>query len=99
MKQFLKTGVMVFFIFSISAGLSQSHPKKPKGFKKLLPRGRIAAIDNPTYVPGDQAVIALESWVLGVIIDGKALAFSLNLLNSHEVVNGKVNDTHFAAVW
>ena len=72
---------------------------RPEGFEQLLPRGRIAAITHPAYVPAEKATVAPNSWVLGVVIDGKPLAYSLNLLNSHEVVNDEQNGKHFAAVW
>ena len=73
--------------------------KPPEGFKQILPRGRIAAITNPTYVPADEAAIPAETPVLGVVIDGEARAYSLNLLNVHEVVNDEIGGTKFAAVW
>jgi len=71
----------------------------PKGFQQILPRGNIAAIDNPSYVPAAEADIRDDAWVLGVVIDGKARAYSLDLLNAHEVVNDSIGGTNFAAVW
>ncbi len=71
----------------------------PEGFERILPRGRIAAINDPTYVEASEAEIKPNSWVLGVVIDGQARAYSLNLLNTHEVVNDTIGDTNFAAVW
>ncbi len=71
----------------------------PKGFEQILPRGRIAAISNPQYVAAGEARIKPNSWVLGVVIDGQPRAYSLNLLNSHEVVNDTIGETNFAAVW
>ena len=71
----------------------------PENFEQILPRGRIAAITNPDYVSAQKAVIAPDTWVLGVVIDGQTRAYSLNLLNYFEVVNDKIGDTHFAAVW
>ncbi len=68
-------------------------------FEQLLPRGRIAAITQPVYVSADQAEIAPDSWVLGVVINGQARAYSLNLLNAHEVVNDEIDGKPFAAVW
>ena len=68
-------------------------------FEQLLPRGRIAAINTPVFVPAAEANIADDSWVLGVFVDGKARAYSLSLLNSHEVVNDRIGDHRFAAVW
>ncbi len=72
---------------------------KPEGFRQIIPRGRIAAVNAPTYVPASEADIKPSSWVLGVIIDGQPRAYSLNLLNAHEVVNDTIGDTNYAAVW
>jgi hypothetical protein len=71
----------------------------PDDFEQILPRGRIAAITNPKYVSAAEAEISDSSWVLGVVIDGQARAFSLTLLNHHEVVNDTIGDTSYAAVW
>ena len=68
-------------------------------FQQILPRGRIAAITQPEFVSAGEAEISGNSWVLGVVIDGEARAYSLNLLNSHEVVNDQIGQTAFAAVW
>ena len=72
---------------------------KPEGFEQILQRGRIASVDAPVYVAADEAEIPDDAWVLGAVIEGQALAFSVNLLNSHEVVNDKIGETAFAAVW
>jgi len=40
-----------------------------------------------------------DAWVFGVTIGGEARAYSLNLLNHHEVVNDTVGEHTFAAVW
>ena len=71
----------------------------PEGYVQILARGGIPAIDNPEYVPAAEAKIRDDAWVLGVVIDGQARAYSLELLNSHEVVNDSIGDTDFAAVW
>jgi carotenoid cleavage dioxygenase-like enzyme len=71
----------------------------PPEFQQILPRGRIASIDNPGFVPADEAKISDDAWIFGVVIDGEARAYSLTLLNSHEVVNDRIGDLHFAAVW
>ena len=73
--------------------------KKPKGYRQILPRGRLASIDQPIYVPASEAELSETTWVLGVVIDGQARAYSLNLLNAHEVVNDAIGETPFAAVW
>ncbi len=72
---------------------------QPDGYVQILPRGGIPAIDDPVYVPAGEARIREDAWVLGVIIDDQARAYSLELLNSHEVVNDTIGETDFAAVW
>ena len=71
----------------------------PEGVEQILERGKIAAIVDPEFVSADEAQIAADAWVLGVEIDGQARAYSLNLLNRHEVVNDQIGEKSFAAVW
>jgi hypothetical protein len=68
-------------------------------YEQLLPRGAIAAITEPEYVTAAEAKIDDDSYVLGVVISGQARAYSLNLLNHHEVVNDKIGGLAYAAVW
>lgn len=79
--------------------IAVSAQDEPEGYRQILPRGRIAAVNSPKYVPASNAEIRPSSWVLGVVIDGQPRAYSLNLLNAHEVVNDSVGETNFAAVW
>lgn len=71
----------------------------PKGYRQIVPRGVIASIDKPRFVSAGQARIPDDAWVLGVLIGGEARAYSLNLLNRHEIVNDRSGGTAFAAVW
>ena len=71
----------------------------PEGFQQLLPRGGIPAIDHPQYVSADKASISNDAFVFGMVIEGQPVAYSLNLLNSHEIVNDTIGQTNFAAVW
>ncbi len=84
---------------TVAASSAQMQKDLPEGFEQILPRGRIAAITEPIFVPGSSADIGDKAWVLGVVIDGRARAFSLNLLNHHEVVNDQAGETPYAAVW
>lgn len=70
-----------------------------EGFRQVIPRGRIAAIIDPGFVPASRAKMPDDAWILGFFIDGQAYAYDLNLLNAHEVVNHTVNDKPIAAVW
>lgn len=69
------------------------------GFEKLLPRGQIAALVEPTFVAAAEADLPEDAWILGFEYEGEAFAYDLNLLNSHEVVNHGKEGSEFAAVW
>ena len=71
----------------------------PPGVEQLLPRGRIAAVLDPQFVTAAEAELPDDAWVFGVVVDGVAKAYSLNLLNRHEVVNDRTGETAYAAVW
>ena len=79
--------------------LPTPHPDLPDDFEQLLPRGRIASIDDPQFVSAAEAEISDDAWVLGVVIEDQARAYSLNLLNRHEVVNDTIAGRPIAAVW
>lgn len=99
MFSFFQKLLLFSYVLLFTAVACAQNKDLPKEFKQILPRGRIAAITNPQFVPANKANIADDSWVLGVVIDGEARAYSLNLLNSHEVVNDQIGETAFAAVW
>jgi hypothetical protein len=44
-----------------------------------------------------EADISDETWILGIVLNGQARAYSLNLLNDHEIVNDVIDTTAFAA--
>lgn len=79
--------------------LEAAEESLPPGVEQLLPRGGIPAVFDPVFVEADKAEISDDAWVLGVIIDGMARAYSLNLLNRHEIVNDRIGEKSFAAVW
>lgn len=92
-------------IVPISAALflsplyAQSEDQLPPGVEQILPRGRIPAVSDPQFVSAEEAEIPDDAWVLGVVVGGVAKAYSLNLLNQHEVINDRSGDTAYAAVW
>jgi hypothetical protein len=71
----------------------------PPGVEQILPRGGIPAVFEPRFVSAAEAEIPDDAWVLGVVVEGVAKAYSLNLLNRHEVVNDRSGGTAYAAVW
>lgn len=96
---------MAFVLFIGSASAACAHPMQrgedepPPGVQQILPRGGIPAVFDPQFVPATEASIPDDAWVLGVVVEGTPKAYSLNLLNRHEVVNDRSGNTDFAAVW
>ena len=77
----------------------QAEETLPPGVVQLLPRGAIPAIFDPQFVSAHEADLPDGVWVFGVVIDGEAHAYSLNLLNSHEIVNDVFGTLPVAASW
>ena len=90
-------GLLVAGAVAVAGAAAADEP--PAGVEQLLPRGHIAAVLEPVFVAAAEADLPADAWVLGVVIDGQAKAYSLNLLNSHEVVNDRTGEVAYAAVW
>lgn len=95
----LGLGAAALALGSVTAIAAASADTPPPGVEQVIPRGRIAAVFEPEFVSAASAEIPRDAWILGVAIDGEARAYSLNLLNSHEVVNDRIGEKSFAAVW
>lgn len=88
-------------------GQTQKRKKPPstmvEGYPmyELLPKDGIPAIDNPEFVPANEAdgFMQDEEPVLGVVHNGEAHAYSLWTLDHHEIVNDTVGGAHLAATW
>lgn len=94
----LGLAVALTMVGGLASGAAEQEALPP-GVEQILPRGRIAAVFDPQFVTASEAKIPDDAWVLGVQVEGQAKAYSLNLLNRHEVVNDQSGDTEFAAVW
>lgn len=86
-------------LLTVSSLALPTRAERPEGFEQILPRGRIAGIDAPVYVSAGRARIPADAWVLGFVLEARAYAYSLNLMNAHEVVNDEAAGESFAAVW
>jgi hypothetical protein len=73
----------------------------PSAIITILPRDDIPAIDNPQFEPSKLALTAIEpdERVIGLIINGDARAYPINILSSHEIVNDVVGGEPVAITW
>ena len=59
----------------------------------------IPAIKNPEFVSAGEAKLRDDAPVIGVSINGESHAYSIYLLNGHEIVNDVVGGVKIAATW
>ncbi len=64
-----------------------------------LPYDAIPAILTPEFVSANKAKIADDSPVIGVSFNGESHAYSIYLLNGHEIVNDEVGGVKIATTW
>lgn len=67
--------------------------------KYVLPKDAIPAIKNPKFVKADEAYLDPDEPVIGLTINGESHAYSVYLLNSHEIVNDIVGGKPVAVTW
>ncbi len=64
------------------------------------PRDGIPAIDRPQFVRLKEAgFLKAEDRVLGIVVSGKARAYPIKILNWHEIVNDRIDGTHFVITY
>ncbi len=72
---------------------------KPKGAAVLLGKDAIPAIFSPQFVSASEANMPDDAHVIGVAIGDEARAYSINLLDGHEIVNDVVGGKKIATTW
>ena len=65
----------------------------------VLPYDAIPAILIPEFVFANKAKLAADSPVIGVSFNGESHAYSIHLLNGHEIVNDEVGGVKIATTW
>lgn len=65
----------------------------------VLPKDAIPAIDNPKFISASQAKLNDDELVLGLLFEGQARAYSLAIMNWHEIVNDRINGKAIAVTY
>ena len=65
----------------------------------VLPQDAIPAIFNPEFVPVAKADVHKDAPMIAVSIKGEHHAYSMYLLNRHEIVNDVVGGEPVATTW
>ncbi len=70
-----------------------------EGFATLLKKGQIPAVFKPQFVSAEEATLPDDAWIIGVSDGDNAKAYSINLLNRHEIVNDFIGEKPIATTW
>lgn len=65
----------------------------------VLPKDAIPAIFAPEFVRAEDADVHKNTPMIGVSINGEHHAYSMYLLNRHEIVNDEVGGQAIASTW
>jgi hypothetical protein len=73
----------------------------PGAIEELLPEDSIKAIDDPRFETAESAFAFMkpDERVIGVVINGDARAYPINVLSVHEIVNDEVGGEPVAITW
>ena len=91
MKQY---GLIPILLICIACTASAEDP-----ILTLLPFDAIPAITDPQFVSADAAALDADAPVIGVTFNNESRAYSLYLLNGHEIVNDVVGGKAIATTW
>lgn len=89
--------LMILLLLSITITVYADDLTDP--IRTLLPFDAIPAITEPQFVPAAKAKLDPDASVIGVIFNGESHAYSLYLLNGHEIVNDVVGGKKIATTW
>jgi hypothetical protein len=93
--------VVVVVLLLMAGGLYLWRTQDPDEIHYVLPKDRIASIDDPTF--SDGAWFPPDDLVIGVNFSEQARAYPLSLLSSHEIVNDRAgegsDEVRFAVTW
>ena len=95
MKNYTLTlSLLLFIFFSANAADYTEDP-----IRTLLPFDAIPAITNPRFVSSNEASLDADAPVIGVNFNDESRAYSLCVLNGHEIVNDVVARQNIATTW
>ena len=67
--------------------------------RKLLDLDDIVPIYEPRFVPVSEASISEKDFVMGLVINGEARAYDINILTLHEMINDTVAGVPILITW
>ena len=95
MKSYILTLSLLLFVAFCAAAEDYTDD----AIRTLLPFDAIPAITDPQFVFANEAKLDADAPVIGVTFNDDSRAYSLYLLNGHEIVNDVVGGLNIATTW
>ena len=90
---------LLFIFCHTAAHARKDGPDTVPEIHTVLPQDAIPAIFDPEFVPAEQADARDNAPMIGLSINGEHHAYSMYLLNGHEIVNDIVGGKPVATTW
>ena len=91
------TFILIFLLATTACASAEDYSNDE--IRTLLPFDAIPAITDPQFVSASAAKLAADAPVIGVTFNDESHAYSLYLLNGHEIVNDVVGGQNIATTW
>lgn len=91
--------VLILLLATTACASAEDFEDYSDEIRTLLPFDAIPAITDPQFVPAGAAKLDADAPVIGVTFNGESHAYSLYLLNGHEIVNDVVGGMNIATTW
>ncbi len=98
MKNYIPIFILLLTTISCASAEDQQDYSNDE-IRTLLPYDAIPAITEPQFVFASAAKLDADAPVIGVNLNGESHAYSLYLLNGHEIVNDVVGGQNIATTW
>ena len=95
----MKNHILTFSLLLFVAFCAAAKDYTDDAIRTLLPFDAIPAITDPQFVSANEAKLDADAPVIGVTFNEDSRAYSLYLLNGHEIVNDVVGGLNIATTW
>ena len=96
MKHYTPIFILLLFVTLCATAADYADDAIPDPY---CPFDAIPAITNPQFVSANDAKLDADAPVIGVTFNDESHAYSLYLLNGHEIVNDVVGGLKIATTW
>ena len=95
----MKNYMLILILLLAATACARAEDYSDDKIRTLLPFDAIPAITEPQFVSARAAKLDAAAPVIGVNFNDESHAYSLYLLNGHEIVNDVVGGMNIATTW